>query len=75
VGTSANKSGSKSTTTFVEVLKELEAGLGLEVMVDGGPTLLKKESTVVDLTRRIPVVIREGAIKTSEILQYLEFRN
>ncbi len=69
VGTSANKSGSKSPRTPAEVLKELKGGFDL--MVDGGPTLLGKESTVVDFTGRNPEVIREGSINKAEILKFV----
>ncbi|MCP8310191.1 MAG: threonylcarbamoyl-AMP synthase [Candidatus Methylarchaceae archaeon HK01M] len=71
VGTSANRSGSRSPRTPGEVLKELKGEF--DVIVDGGPTPLGKESTVVDLTGTSPVVIREGAINSSEILEHAEF--
>jgi len=69
VGTSANKSGLKSPKNPSEVLKNL--GRGFDVMVDGGPTPLGKESTVIDLTGENPLVIREGALKASVLLKHV----
>ncbi len=66
VGTSANKSGLKSPRTPGEVLKLL--GRGFDIMVDGGPTPLGRESTVIDMTGKSLKVIREGAIKASDLL-------
>jgi L-threonylcarbamoyladenylate synthase len=68
VGTSANKSGLKSPRTPDEVLEVL--GRGFDIMIDGGPTPLGKESTVIDLTGKKIKVIREGAIKASDLLEY-----
>lgn len=67
VGTSANKSGLKSPRTPDEVLKLL--GRGFDIMIDGGPTPLGRESTVIDVTGKSLKVIREGAIKASDLLK------
>ncbi|MGB9659615.1 MAG: L-threonylcarbamoyladenylate synthase [Nitrososphaerales archaeon] len=67
VGTSANKSGLNSPRTPDEVLKLL--GRGFDIMIDGGPTPLGKESTVIDVTGKRLKVIREGAIKASDLLK------
>jgi len=69
IGTSANKSGLRSPKTPSEVLKSL--GRGFDVMIDGGPTPLGKESTVIDITGENPLVIREGALKASVLLEYI----
>lgn len=69
VGTSANKSGLKSPKTPEEVFKVL--GRGFDIMIDDGPTPLGKESTVIDLTDEELKVIREGAIKISDLLKVL----
>ena len=66
VGTSANKSGLKSPKSPSEVLKRL--GRGFDIMLDDGPTPLGKESTVIDLIGEKPLVIREGALKASVLL-------
>ncbi|NWG09428.1 MAG: threonylcarbamoyl-AMP synthase [Nitrososphaerales archaeon] len=69
VGTSANKSGLKSPKNPSEVLKRL--GRGFDLMIDGGPTTLGKESTVIDLAGENPLVIREGALKASVLLEHI----
>ncbi len=56
---SANRSGSPSPTCAQHV----ESDLGEDVLIlDGGECVIGVESTVVDLTRDIPVVLRPGAI-------------
>ncbi|MGQ9718884.1 MAG: L-threonylcarbamoyladenylate synthase [Nitrososphaerales archaeon] len=69
VGTSANKSGLKSPKNPSEVLKRL--GRGFDLMIDGGPATLGKESTVIDLTGENPLVIRKGALKASVLLEHI----
>jgi len=69
VGTSANKSGLRSPKTPSEVLKNL--GTGFNIMIDNGPTPLRKESTVIDLTGENLLVLREGALKASALLRHL----
>lgn len=64
-GTSANRAGNPSPRTAAEVQKELE-GL-VEVILDGGPAPGGVESTVIDLTRDVPTVLRQGAITVEEL--------
>ena len=69
VGTSANLSGKRSLTTATDVRREL--GDAVDFVVDGEcPGGV--ESTVIDLTRGRPVVVREGAIPLEEIEAALE---
>lgn len=57
---SANKSGRPSPTEAAHVVKDL---LGrVEVILDGGPTGVGVESTVVDCTGRRPVILRPGGV-------------
>ncbi|MBI2953961.1 MAG: threonylcarbamoyl-AMP synthase [Chloroflexi bacterium] len=63
--TSANRSGRRSPTTAEEVRSEL-GGL-IEVILDGGRTPGGTESTVIDLTRAVPTVLRAGAIPVYEL--------
>ncbi len=64
VGTSANRSGRRSLTAAADVRPEL--GEAVDFVVDGEcPGGV--ESTVLDLTRGRPVVVREGAIPLEEI--------
>ncbi|MCL5265845.1 MAG: L-threonylcarbamoyladenylate synthase [Chloroflexi bacterium] len=67
--TSANRSGRASPKTAEEVRADLE-GL-IEVILDGGRVPGGRESTVLDLTRPQPTVLRRGAIGVAELEQCL----
>lgn len=62
---SANLSGKPSPTRAEHVFKDL-AGKILGV-VDGGPTGIGVESTVVDVTGEIPIILRPGGISKEEL--------
>ncbi|MBP2652675.1 MAG: Sua5/YciO/YrdC/YwlC family protein [Firmicutes bacterium] len=62
---SANSSGRPSPTTAQAVLADLEGKI--DVVVDAGPCDIGVESTVVDCTTSVPVVLRPGGI-TLEML-------
>ncbi len=64
--TSANVSGAEPAVDAASLDAELLAHVGL--VVDGGPCPGGTPSTVVDLTGATPVVLREGAIPTAEVL-------
>lgn len=57
---SANRSGRPSPTSAQHVLVDL--GGVVDVILDGGPTQVGLESTVVDCTRAAPVVLRVGGL-------------
>jgi L-threonylcarbamoyladenylate synthase len=61
---SANAHGGPSPRTAAEVL----AGLGdrVDLVLDGGPTAGGAPSTVLDLTGRVPRILRAGAITLGE---------
>lgn len=63
---SANRSGSPPPTDAREVLAALDGAL--DCLLDGGPTRLGKESTVVEVLADRVTVRREGAIAAAEIL-------
>jgi L-threonylcarbamoyladenylate synthase len=67
VGTSANLSGKPSPLTAEEVYSQL--GDRVDLIIDGGRCPGGKESTVIDVTDKIPVVLREGAISREELKQ------
>jgi L-threonylcarbamoyladenylate synthase len=67
IGTSANVSGRPSLRTAEEVLREL--GGRVDLMVDGGPASLGRESTVVRVLEDEITVLREGAISRDDILK------
>jgi L-threonylcarbamoyladenylate synthase len=57
---SANRSGRTSPTTAQHVFDDLQ-GL-VELILDGGACSVGLESTVVDLTADVPMILRPGAI-------------
>lgn len=63
---SANLFSRPSPTQAVHVLDDLQGRISL--IVDGGPTMLGIESTVLDLSHPTPMVLRPGAT-TIEMLQ------
>jgi len=65
VAPSANISGNRPPITAREVLREL--GGKIDMVIDGGKTKIGVESTVIDMTGRVPKILREGAISKSEI--------
>ena len=66
---SANRSGRPSPTTAAHVRADLDGRI--DAVLDGGPTRIGLESTVVDARGDVPVVLREGAV-TREDLGALE---
>ncbi len=67
VGTSANPSGKPSALTADEVRGQF--GDKVDLVIDGGRCLGGRESTIVDVTGEVPVVLREGAISGEELRQ------
>ena len=61
---SANRFGRVSPTTAQHVQDELGADL---LVLDGGPCDVGIESTIVDCTRGVPVLLRPGAISREQI--------
>ena len=67
---SANRSNELSPTTAGHVIKSL--GGAVELVLDGGPTSVGIESTVLDLRDPShPVVLRPGAVSAAEIADLL----
>ena len=69
VAPSANLSGHASAKSADDVLRQLKGKI--DVILDGGRTKIGVESTVIDLTKRPPKFLREGAIKRKDILKAL----
>lgn len=63
---SANRFGHASPTTARHVLDDL--GGRIELILDGGPTTVGVESTVLDMTHYPPVILRPGGV-TREALE------
>ena len=66
---SANRFGRISPTTADHVRQELAERVPL--VLDGGPCQVGIESTIVDLSRGEPVILRPGAITAEQIAQVL----
>lgn len=69
VGTSANISGMPSPKSVSEAVKQI--GGGVDLAIDGG-ILPGKPSTIIDLTKPKPMVLREGPLSVKEIFECLE---
>lgn len=62
---SANVSGRPSPTTAMHVYEDL--GGQIEAILDGGPAGMGVESTVLDLTSPVPVILRPGGVTVSQL--------
>jgi len=62
---SANLAGRPSPTTAEHVIRDLYGRV--DVIIDSGETLYGVESTIVDLTRDPPVLLRPGAMPYEEV--------
>ena len=72
VAPSANRFGAVSPTTAGAV--EIELGNYLDdtdLILDGGPSLVGVESTIIDCTKSLPTVLRPGAITDEMITEIL----
>lgn len=63
---SANTSGRPSPTNALHVYEDMNKKI--EMILDGGDVKIGLESTIIDMTRDIPVILRPGAI-TKEMLE------
>lgn len=70
--TSANKSGEKSPNALEEVEEEIKRKVDL--VLDGGRTALGMESTVIDVTKDAPDILREGAIDRKRLRDALSLK-
>jgi len=69
IGTSANYSGEPPSVSGDEVAKKFLSPIDL--IIDGGKSLSKLPTTIVDCTSNSPEVLRIGAITEEEILEVL----
>ena len=62
---SANPSGRVSPTTAAHVVAEL--GDDVDLILDGGPCTVGVESTVVDVSGEVPLLLRPGGLARAEL--------
>ena len=65
VAPSANLSGRPSPTTWQAVLEDLDGRI--DCILQGDPTEIGLESTVVDCTGNVPMLLRQGAISLDQL--------
>lgn len=66
---SANRFGHLSPTTAEHVLADLDGRIN--AVLDGGPCEIGVESTVLDLTRTVPRILRQGGITREQLQRFL----
>jgi L-threonylcarbamoyladenylate synthase len=66
---SANRSGRLSPTAAAHVAEELRDRVAL--ILDGGPTAVGVESTVLDLSGAAPTLLRPGAVTLEQLAEFL----
>lgn len=64
-GPSANRFGQVSPTTAAHVVADLDGRVS--VVLDGGPTAVGVESTIVDLVGPVPLLLRPGGVPVAEL--------
>ena len=69
VGTSANLSGKRSSLTANQAYDQIGESVG--IVLDGGATELRRESTVIKLINGKIEVLREGAINSKDLFKIL----
>ncbi len=68
-GTSANRAGTRAPISAAEV--SFQMGEMVELIIDGGQSRTRLESTVIDITRDKPEIVREGAVSRGEVEEAL----
>ncbi len=72
---SANRFGKVSPTTAAAVESELGNFLnGSDQILDGGPSVVGIESTIIDCTQDIPMILRPGAVSIEMIENLLSIK-
>ena len=66
---SANRSGRPSPTTAERVIEDMDGVI--DMILDGGQSVIGLESTIVDLTADVPLILRPGYISDEMIRKVL----
>lgn len=69
VGPSANTSGKPSPTEAKHVYHDLKGKIA--AILDDGPTVIGVESTVIDLSAKVPTILRPGMVTEKELMSVL----
>lgn len=69
VGTSANRHGGPAPVTAIQVV--LDLGPEVDIILDGGRCPLARPSTVIDVTRHPPMIVREGAVPLAAVREII----
>ena len=64
---SANRSGRPSPTQMIHVREDLDGKI--DMIIDGGAVGIGLESTIVDMTENVPVILRPGAVTKQMIAE------
>ncbi len=70
-GTSVNKAGAPSLCEPVKIIEEMSQYAEIAGILDDGASRLGQESTVIDMTKETPLIVREGYIKKEELSEVL----
>ena len=70
---SANRYGKISPTSAIDVYEELNSKI--PIILDGGPSIIGLESTVIDLTKKNTKIIRYGGINKQELSEIIPIDN
>jgi len=70
IGTSANINSQPNTLTVDEVNQQL--GDNVDLIIDGGKCTGNNESTIVDVTGKVPIILRQGIVPQYEIKSAFE---
>lgn len=70
--TSANQAGEESRRNVGEIIEQLgDRAANIDLIIDAGELRESKSSTVVDLSGKEPVILREGAIPAADIWEVI----
>jgi L-threonylcarbamoyladenylate synthase len=65
-GTSANRSGGRAPSSIETVIESI--GKDVDLVLDAGPAVEVRSSTVVDVSGAMPSIIREGVIGREQLM-------